>query len=93
MEIIHHDGREKGVFKAKNETVKMGEMTYVWVDKHKIIIDHTGVDPDFEGNGIGTQLIMKAVDFARDKNIKIMPHCPFAKKIFMKDKNIADVLA
>ncbi|MDR0969429.1 MAG: N-acetyltransferase [Lentimicrobiaceae bacterium] len=92
MEIVQYDNEKNGIFKAKNGTTEVGEMTYVWAGDNKIIIDHTGVRPDFESRGVGTQMVMKAVEFARDKNIKILPLCPFAKNVFMKNKDIHDVL-
>lgn len=93
MEITHRDDGKRGIFEAKNGTTTMGELTYVWADTHKIIIDHTGVKSAYEGLGIGSQLVMKAVDFARQSNVKIQPLCSFAKRHFMKNKDIADVLA
>lgn len=92
MEIIQYDDGERGVFKVKNGTAEIGKMSYVWVGDNKIIIDHTEVEPDFEARGIGTQMVMKAVSFARDKHIKILPLCPFTKKVFAKNKDITDVL-
>jgi predicted GNAT family acetyltransferase len=37
-------------------------------------------------------LAMKAVEYARDKHIKILPLCPFARSVFDKSPEIADVL-
>ena len=34
----------------------------------------------------------QAVEFARQKQLKIIPLCPFAKSIFDKDPSIHDVL-
>lgn len=93
IEIVQYDNGKRGIFKAKNGPIEVGEMSYLWSGDNKIVIDHTGVEPDFEGRGIGTKMLMKAVEFARDKNIKIVPICPFAKSMFMKKRDIADVLA
>ena len=45
----------------------------------------------FVGKGLGKQLIMKAIDFARIKGLKILPLCPFAKKVFDADSSLYDV--
>lgn len=37
-------------------------------------------------------MVAKAVDFAREKGIKIIPLCPFAKSVFDKVKEFNDVL-
>lgn len=72
---------------------KAGEMTYVWAGDSKFIIDHTEVDPKYAGQGLGKQLVDAAVAFAREKDIRIIPLCPFAKKMFERHPELQDVLA
>lgn len=91
MEIIHIDNGTKGTFKAVEEGIEAGIMTYVWAGEDKFIIEHTIGNPSFKG--IGMQLLDKAVAFARDKNLKIIPLCPFAKKMFDRKPELHDVLA
>lgn len=92
MEIIQENNEKKGVFKAIENNVEAGLMTYSWAGENKFIIDHTEVNPDFSGKGVGKQLVMKAVDYARANNLKIMPLCPFAKSVFNRVAEIRDVL-
>ncbi|MFD1771056.1 GNAT family N-acetyltransferase [Sphingobacterium suaedae] len=91
LEVKQQDGR-KGKFEIFNEGALAGEMTYTWAGDTKFIIDHTEVKEGFEGKGYGKQLVMAAVEFARSKNVKIMPLCPYAKRVFDKDTAIRDVL-
>lgn len=67
-------------------------MTYSWAGKDKFIIDHTEVAPEFSGKGIGKKMLVKAVEYARENGIKIIPLCPFAKKMMLKDTELQDVL-
>ena len=91
--IINHITEEnKGYFQAVEDGIEAGRMTYVWAGEHKFIIDHTEVNPDFGGRGVGKQLLMQAVRFARERGVKILPLCPFAKSVFEKDASIGDVL-
>ena len=92
MEIIHERNEKKGAFTAQEGNVKAGEMTYSWAGTDKIIIDHTDVNPEFKGQGIGKVMGLAAVGFAREKGIKILPLCPFAKATFDKNPDIQDVL-
>ncbi len=92
MEIIHVKGSKRGYFKAEENGTEVGMMTYVYADSQKIIIDHTEVNPEFEGQGVGKSMVMAAVDFARENDIKILPLCTFAKSVFNKTPEIADVL-
>ena len=67
-------------------------MTFVFAGADKIIIDHTEVNPGNEGKGFGKKMLTKAVEYAREKNIKIIPLCPYAKSVFDKVPEFRDVL-
>ncbi|MFA6950395.1 MAG: GNAT family N-acetyltransferase [Lentimicrobiaceae bacterium] len=92
MEIQQFNSDAKGYFKAVENGIEAGRMTYSWAGKNKFIIDHTDVNPDFKGKNIGKQLVMASVHYARDAKVKIIPLCPFAKSVFDKTKDIKDVL-
>lgn len=93
MLIKQEEIGNKDAFIASEDGAKIGEMTYSKAGTDKIIIDHTEVDQNQKGKGIGKILLFKVVDFARENNIKIIPLCPFAKSVFDKDIDIRDVLA
>ena len=92
MEIQHEDNGKKGVFFIEENKEIIAEMTYVWSGEDKIIIDHTEVSEKLGGKGIGKQLVHKAVEMAREKHIKILTLCPFAKRVFDKTEEYKDVL-
>jgi predicted GNAT family acetyltransferase len=82
MEILQRDDESKGTFYVEEKSKKLAEMTYVWTGTTRIIIDHTEVNETLKGKGIGKQLVTKAVNFAREKSIKIIPLCSIAKSWF-----------
>lgn len=92
MEIIQVNDKQKGFFKAIEKSIEAGIMSYTWAGESKFIIDHTEVNPSFKGQNVGKQLVLKAVEFAREHQFKILPLCPFAKSVFDKDHSIHDVL-
>ena len=83
---------KKGSFFIEIEGKQEAEMTFVFAGEDKIIIDHTGVNPGNEGKGLGKQMVAQAVTYARENNIKIIPLCPVAKKVFDKTPEFRDVL-
>ncbi len=93
IRIEREDNGRKGRFVIYDNDVFAGEMTYVWAGTSKFIIDHTGIEGNFSGRGLGRQLVMKAVEYARNNEVKILPLCPFAKKVFDKEEGIQDVRA
>jgi len=92
MDIKQSDNGKKGMFFIEEANKVLAEMTYVWVGTDMIIIDHTDVDDTLKGKGAGKQMVTKAVEFAREKHIKIIPLCPFAKSVFEKVTEFNDVL-
>ncbi|MES2691322.1 MAG: GNAT family N-acetyltransferase [Bacteroidota bacterium] len=92
MEIQHVNNTKNGVFFIEDDGQRLAEMTYVWSGDNKFIIDHTQVSDLLKGKGIGKQLVMAAVAFARQNRYKIMPLCPFAKRVFDSTPGINEVL-
>ena len=92
MEIQQINDTRRGYFEAVEDGKEAGKMTYTWAGDTKFIIDHTEVNPDFNGKGVGKKLVMAAVEYARTNNLKIIPLCPFAKSVFDKVEEIRDVL-
>jgi len=85
------DGK-KGFFYIEVEGKQEAMMTFVFAGEDKIIIDHTEVNPGNEGKGFGKKMVAKAVEYARENKIKIIPLCPFAKSVFDKVAEFRDVL-
>jgi uncharacterized protein len=92
MEIQQKDSGIAGIFFIEQEGEKVAELIYSWRDKDTIIIEHTGVEDVLKGKGAGKELVTRAVEFAREKGIKIVPMCSFARSIFAKTKEFEDVL-
>jgi len=92
MEIQLTEGSRKGSAIAKENGEVVGRMTFTIPSDEFIIIDHTEVDPLHNGKGIGKKLLYAIVEMARERNIKIIPTCPYANKMFQKLTDIQDVL-
>ena len=92
MDIQHKDNGQKGIFYVVVDGKTEAEMTYVWSGNQRIIIDHTGVSEALKGEGVGKQLVQAAVVFAREKQLKILPLCAFARAVFDKMPDYQDVL-
>jgi predicted GNAT family acetyltransferase len=84
MFIQHNSSETKGSFFIVDNGLRIGEMHYVHAGPGKIIIDHTEVHSSHEGKGIGKQLLAATVEYARKNELKIMPLCPYAKRVMEK---------
>ena len=68
------------------------EMVYSMPSEDKMIIEHTEVDDVLRGKDVGYELVHAGVEYARQRGLKIIPLCPFAKKVFDKKPDWRDVL-
>ncbi len=92
MEILQKDTGKRGMFYIELDGKLVAEMVYTWAGADRIIIEHTEADDVLKGKNAGMKLVAKAVEFAREKAIKITPFCPFAKKVFDRTPEFRDVL-
>jgi len=92
-DIKHISDNKGGTFIYEKEGTKLAEMVYVMAGASKMIIEHTDVDESLKGKGIGKELLAALVNFSREKQIKVIPLCPFANATLNKTKEWHDVLA
>lgn len=91
MEVIQENGPKKGVFEVKDGKKTVAEMTYVWSSDTNFIIDHTEVSPSYQGQGLGKAMVDKAVEYARENEVTILPLCSFARSVFNRNPDYNDV--
>jgi predicted GNAT family acetyltransferase len=89
--IEHEHSGHRGAFFLMKEGQRLAELTYT-VAGTRVIIDHTDVDDALRGTGTGRLLVEAAVQWARAENQRLLPLCPFARSVFDKTPEFADVL-
>ena len=48
-------------------------------------IEYVEVDPHLRGTGLGRELVVKAVDFAREAKLRVVPICRYARAVIQRD--------
>ncbi len=92
IEVKQSNNEKNGNFEAFIDGDHAGLMTYTWAGEERFIIDHTEVEEAYNGKGVGKEMLLAAVDFARKNGKNIIPLCPFAKATFQKHEELQDVL-
>ncbi|MFA6945628.1 MAG: GNAT family N-acetyltransferase [Pedobacter sp.] len=92
MEIKHRENAHKGSFYIEENNTILAEMTYSFAGADKMILDHTIVSDTLRGKEAGNMLVEAAINYSRKKNIRIIPLCPFAKKVIEKTPAYRDIL-
>lgn len=70
---------------------RAGVMVMSRLSPNRLIIEHTQTFPGFEGRGIGKRLVFAGAEWARTNGQMLMPLCPFARQIFDRFPEHADV--
>ena len=78
---------------GENPENAIAEITFSTGEGNTIVIEHTTVSETLKGQGVGVKLVNAVADMARAENRKIIPVCPFAKKIMTRSDEYKDVLA
>ena len=87
--VVFEDDENRSA--AYKDGMLIGECEICGVGE-KWAITHTGVRPEFEGQGIARRLVECVIEEARANQVKILPLCPYAKKMMVGKEEYQDVL-
>ncbi len=82
----------KSFYVGDSEEKPLAEMTFVPSGDNIVIIDHSYVSDELNGQGVGKLLLKELVDWARKEDKKIMPLCPYAKAQMEKNEEYHDII-
>lgn len=94
MNIEHIKNSNSGTINLLEEGEIIGELTYFSPEneKHVIFLNHTWVNPDKRGKGIAEKLVLEAIKYAIENNLKIKPTCSYVVYYFKRHPKYADLL-
>lgn len=55
-------------------------------------IEYVEVSPALRGTGLGRQLVEKAVDFAKDAKLRVVPICSYARAVMTRDASMSALM-
>ena len=76
-------GRAHGEIQLFSDDVQAGKMNIAIADG-KLTVFHTEVSPEFEGRGFAKLLLDQLVSYAKEKDLKIVPLCPYVNVQFRR---------
>ncbi|WP_035103273.1 GNAT family N-acetyltransferase [Devosia sp. LC5] len=93
LPVQREDGPTRGRYVIHLAPGYDAEMTFRKEANGTIIIDHTGVPPEYEGRGIAARLVKRAIEDAREQGFKITPVCSYVVAQFRRHPEWADLRA
>jgi predicted GNAT family acetyltransferase len=91
--ITHSEGDRGGEFLLTVGDREAGELTYSRRNDSLVVFNHTGVRPQFEGQGWARKLFDAAIAWARETDTKVLSTCSYSSAQFQRDESVRDVLA
>jgi len=88
--IKNEERHHAGSFYLDDNGKRMGEMRYL-IKGTLMNIYHTEVSPDLTGHTWGFKLVEAGVKYARENHLQILPTCSFARSVFDRTPEFADV--
>ncbi|MEO6948224.1 MAG: GNAT family N-acetyltransferase [Ginsengibacter sp.] len=75
----------EGAFIIKHENKQAGEMIFQ-LSGTEMIVNHTEVDPQFEGKGLAKKMFLKMIKYARENKLKVVANCSYVQAQIQKNK-------
>ena len=85
------DNPERRRYEVRLDGRVAGFSAYVPVEG-RLIFTHTEVDPELEGQGIGSSLARGALDDVRRRGLRVTARCPFIAAHIRRHDEYADLL-
>jgi predicted GNAT family acetyltransferase len=79
------DDADKKRYEIHSDGELAGLVTYR-LEAGLIELVHTEIDEEFEGHGLGSQLIAFALDDARERGLAVLPTCPFVNDYIQRHR-------
>lgn len=78
------DDSKEGRIAVEIENQEIGFIKFKWLENGNINAYSTFVKEEFRDLKLGMPLFDKLIEFAKEKDIKIFPTCPFVVKMFKR---------
>ena len=84
--VQHRDGE----FFVEREGRRIAELAYA-MKGASAVANHTWVDPQFRGGTLARDLVEALATWARAQGHKVLPVCPYVRRVFDEDPRYSDL--
>ncbi len=78
-DVVVRDDTDNHRFVATVDGSQAGFVVY-YLTQGRYLLVHTEVEEQFQGEGVGSQLVRGTLDHIRDTGHSVVPLCPYVKK-------------
>ncbi len=85
------DDQEQSRFEIRADGELAGFVEY-YLSGDEIAFTHTETEDRFRGHGLAGRLARSALEAARDRNLRVLPYCPFVRSWIAGHREYADLV-
>ena len=89
LELVNNENLQKKRFELHIGD-QMAYVDYIINKLGIIYLTHTEVPVGLEGNGVGSAIVSKVLEYIRHNNLKMAPLCPFVAAYLKRHPEAAD---
>ncbi|GAA3536353.1 GNAT family N-acetyltransferase [Aeromicrobium panaciterrae] len=91
MTTTVQDAPERSRFEIEVDGELAGFLDYR-KDGDEYALPHTRVYPQFEGHGLGSQLVRGALEEIAERGGTVLPYCPFVPKVIRDNPELTELV-
>jgi uncharacterized protein len=91
MDLQVTDNTDQSRFEIRADGELAGFVQYE-VRDNEIDFTHTQTDDRFRGHGIAGRLVLSALETARERNLMVLPYCPFVRSWITGHREYSDLV-
>jgi uncharacterized protein len=92
MELTIVDVPDRSRYEARTQDGSVaGVLMYKLADR-LVVITHTEVEEEYEGQGVGGRLVQDSLDDIRRRGLHVLPICPFTKSWIERHPDYQDLV-
>lgn len=89
IDVTHAPDRHR--YEIRADGAHAGHASYIDEGSVRAIM-HTWIEDEFEGQGLGSKLILFALGDIRATGLQVLPKCPFVPKVIRDNPEFVDLV-
>ena len=89
VDVVHEPQRRRFVVTADG---KECQLFYIPIDDSSVDFRSTFVHPGLRGRGVGEKLVRRALEWAREEGLKVVPTCWFVDTVVRRHPEYAPLI-
>ncbi|MGE4571781.1 MAG: GNAT family N-acetyltransferase [Candidatus Izemoplasmatales bacterium] len=89
MDYLYDDNR---IYSVDDNMILLAEVLFPARDQSRVDITHVFVVPELRGQGVASELMLRAYQFIKSQDLKIVAKCPYAISWFKKHPDYQDIV-